>query len=62
MDIVAAVKELQGQAVCEEIKRSLASYQCHLKDGHTYKLRKHVISNIKFKQKTNNNEEMGNSL
>ena len=52
----------KGKITYEEIKRSLASYQGHLKHGHTYKLRKHVISNIKFKQKTNNNKEMENSL
>lgn len=38
-----------GKITYEEIKRSLVSYQGHLKHGHTYKLRKHVISDIKFK-------------
>lgn len=32
----------------EDINRSLASYKGHLQHGHTFKLRKHILSNLKF--------------
>ena len=37
-----------GKAQLDDINRSLTSYHGHLKQGHTYKLRTHVFSKIKF--------------
>ena len=47
------LKQLQheyktGKVQLEDINMSLASYHGHLKHGHTYKLRTHVFSKIKF--------------
>lgn len=47
------LKELQrdystGKIDCADINRSLASYKGHLQHGHTYRLRSHVLSNLKF--------------
>ena len=47
------LKQLQheiktGKVHLKDINMSLASYHGHLNHGHTYKLRTHVFSNIKF--------------
>lgn len=51
-----AKKYAGGKLASEDIRRSLVSYNGHLKHGHTWKLRRHVYSKFVL-QRANNAEE-----
>ncbi|MDO4962074.1 MAG: RNA-directed DNA polymerase [Eubacteriales bacterium] len=54
-----ARKYAQEEMTSEEIRRSLVSYNGHLKHGHTWKLRRHIYTQFVLRRADDSNESEG---